>query len=212
LTIEYGRFPAKTKAGPSLTSPAAHSPGTEGRFGLCCGMTILSNENADDPSCLARRLIRRCRHAALATSLDHGAFQGHPYASLVATACDTDGNPLLLLSDLAQHSANIKADPRVSLLFDDTASHADPLAGARLSLLGEARPIEDEAARTRFVARHPSAARYTAFADFHLYRVTATCGHLVAGFGRIDWLDGSRLRISATCRRSRKPKRPSSSI
>ncbi len=145
---------------------------------------------------MARRLIRGRGHAALATRLDRDGSRGHPYASLVATACDTAGNPLMLLSDLAQHSANIKADSRVSLLFGDTGGHANPLAGPRLSLLGDALPIGDQAARARFVARHPTAARYAGFADFRLYRVTASRGHLVAGFGRIEWIDGARLRIA----------------
>lgn len=160
-------------------------------------MTILRGKNADDPSRLARRLVRGCGQAALATRLDRDDARGDPYASLVATACDTAGNPLMLLSDLAQHSANIKACPRVSLLFEDTGAHADPLAGPRLSLLGEAVPADDEAARARYVARHPSAARYAGFADFRLYRVTASRGHLVAGFGRIEWIDGTELRLAA---------------
>ncbi len=63
----------------------------------------------------ARRLIRARGHAALATSLG-----GWPYVSLVATACDVDASPLLLLSDLATHTKNLAAEPRVSLLFDAT--------------------------------------------------------------------------------------------
>lgn len=159
-------------------------------------MTILGNKDTDDPSRLARHLIRGRGQAALASSLDRAESRGHPYASLVATAADIAGNPLMLLSDLAQHSTNIKADSRVSLLFEDTGAHADPLAGPRLSLLGEARLVDDEAGRARFIARHPSAARYAGFADFRLYRVTASRGHLVAGFGRIDWIDGAALRIA----------------
>lgn len=154
-------------------------------------MTILGGSGTIDPSRTARGLIRRRGHAALATSLD-----GRPYASLVATACDIVGNPLMLLSDLAQHSTNIHADPRVSLLFEDGGGHADLLAAPRLSLLGGAVPVEDDAARARFVARHPTAARYAGFADFRLYRVTAERGHLVAGFGKIDWIDGVALRLA----------------
>ena len=44
-------------------------------------------------------------------------------------AFDTDGAPLLLLSRLAQHTKNLLADPRVSLLFDGAAGLDDPLAG-----------------------------------------------------------------------------------
>lgn len=140
----------------------------------------------------ARRLIRGCGHAALATSLD-----GRPYVSLVAVACALDATPLLLLSDLAQHTRNIAADPRVSLLVSGAGALPDPLAGPRLSLVGRAEPAADAAARARFVARHPSAAAYGGFADFRLYRVIAERGHLVAGFGRIAWVDGAALRIEA---------------
>src|SRR5437667_201217 len=81
-----------------------------------------------------RRIVRRRGHAALATSLD-----GRPYVSLVAVACDHDASPLLLLSDLAQHTKNLVAEPRIALLFEDAAELPDPLAGPRLSLLGAAR-------------------------------------------------------------------------
>jgi putative heme iron utilization protein len=151
---------------------------------------ILGDRKTVDPSRAARRLIRRCGHAALGTILDGG-----PYVSLAAVACDAAANPLLLLSDLAQHTRNIGVDPRVSLLFEATEGFSDPLAGPRLSLVGRAVPMDDAAARARFVARHPSAAAYAAFADFRLYRLTAERGHLVAGFGRIDWIDGAALRV-----------------
>jgi putative heme iron utilization protein len=148
----------------------------------------------------ARRLIRRQAHAALATSLG-----GQPYASLVAVACDLDASSLLLLSDLAQHSRNIAADPRMSLLFDGGGedhlrapvnSLGDPLAEPRLSLIGETVRYDDPQLLARFTARHPSAAAYAGFADFHLYRVTIERGHLVAGFGRINWIETADLRFA----------------
>lgn len=142
----------------------------------------------------ARRLIRTRGHAALATSLD-----GRPYASLVAVACDLDASPLLLLSDLAQHTRNLLAEPRVSLLFEDAAGCADPLAGPRLTLLGraergDAAPGHHRLA-ARFAARHPASAQYAGFGDFHLYRIAIERGHLVAGFGRIAWVEADALRF-----------------
>src|SRR5436309_1310029 len=136
----------------------------------------------------ARRLIRRRDHAALSTSLD-----GRPYVSLVAVACDHDASPLLLLSDLAQHTRNLAADPQVALLFEDTAGLADPLAGPRLTLLGRAERCADPGAARRFAARHPASAQYAGFADFHHYRVTIERGHMVAGFGRIYWIEDLRF-------------------
>jgi len=149
---------------------------------------------SEDRGVEARRLIRRSDHAALATN-----FAGRPYASLVATACDADAAPLMLLSDLALHTANLRADPQVSLLFADKAGggHADPLAQPRLTLLGRAEPCTDPQAAARFAARHPASAAYAGFADFRLYRVVAERAHLVAGFGRIAWVDGEALRFAA---------------
>jgi putative heme iron utilization protein len=132
--------------------------------------------------------MRSRGHAALATAL-----AGHPYVSLVASACEPDARPLLLLSDLAQHTRNLLADTRVSLLFDDTGNHPDPLAGPRLTLLGRAERCDDAGSAARFAARHPASAGYAGFADFHLYRVTIERGHLVAGFGRIAWIEAEQL-------------------
>ena len=143
----------------------------------------------------ARRMVRSRGHAALGTSL-----AGRPYVSLVATACDMDASPLLLLSDLAQHTKNLAAGPSVSLLFEDVAGHPDPLAGPRLTLLGRAERRDDPRALARFTARHPSAASYAGFADFHLYRVEIERSHLVAGFGRINWVEAAELRFSADAR------------
>jgi putative heme iron utilization protein len=138
-----------------------------------------------------RRLVRRCGRAALATSL-----RGAPYASLVLYAADHDASPLLLLSDLAQHSRNIAFDPRVSLLIDGTAELPESLSGPRLTLLGRAEAVADPRLRERFAARHPESEFYAGFADFKLYRVAIERGHLVSGFGRIAWIDGRDLLFS----------------
>ena len=142
----------------------------------------------DSPSTDAGALMRRQTSAALGTIMD-----GAPYVSLVLTAFDADSAPLLLLSDLAQHSRNILADNRVSLLFDGTQGLAEPLTGPRLTVLGTAVRHDDPSALERYVARHPSAARYAGFSDFHLYRVRIDRGHFVAGFGRIEWIEATAL-------------------
>jgi putative heme iron utilization protein len=147
---------------------------------------------------LAQRLLAEARMVRLATALPGARPEerGWPYASLVLIACDADGRPILLLSDLAEHTKNIRADPRVSLLIDGAGAPGnpddDPLAAPRVTLLGRAQPIEDAAQRTTlrtlFLARHPEAAVYADFTDFHFYRVIVERAHLVAGFGRIRWI------------------------
>jgi putative heme iron utilization protein len=140
----------------------------------------------DDPAVFGRRLARSCAKATLATS-----FNGAPYASLVLFAVDIDASPLLLLSDLARHSRNIAFDPRVSLLLDATQGLLDPLTGPRVTLLGRAVRTDDTRRLARFIAHHRSSAGYARFPDFRLYRVVVERGHVVAGFGQIDWIEGA---------------------
>ncbi len=151
------------------------------------------------PAALCRRLIRASERAALATVMRKGGEDGPwPYASLVLVACGHDASPLLLISDLADHTVNLRADPRVSLLYDGTAGLAEPLTGPRVSLQGEAQMTGYEALKARYLRRHPSAGVYAEFVDFHLFRVRPVRAHLVAGFGRIDWVEADDLMYDLT--------------
>jgi putative heme iron utilization protein len=140
----------------------------------------------------ARRLIRARDRATLATALP-AEGRSWPYASLVLVAADYDASPLLLISTLAEHTKNLERDSHASLLFDGTEGLDDPLTGARVTVLGALRPDDDPVRLRRFVSRHPSASLYAGFKDFRLYRLQMTRAHLVAGFGRIHWLEASAL-------------------
>jgi putative heme iron utilization protein len=141
---------------------------------------------------LVRQLVRSGDRAALATALPDKAG-ARPYVSLVLVAIDHDLSPIMLLSDLAEHSRAIAADYRVSLLFDGTAGFDQPLAGPRVSLLGRAEQTGVERLKRRFLARHPDAGMYADFKDFRFYRVAVERAHLVGGFGKIRWFDAAEL-------------------
>jgi putative heme iron utilization protein len=171
-----------------LTPPS--DPGTVG----------VMTTSMQEPASQARAVMRGLDRATLATALP-GALAAPgtsdaaawPYASLVLVALDHDLAPILLISTLAEHSKAIAADPRVSLLFDATAGLAQPLTGARLTVLGHAERASAPHVRQRYLARHPDAAMYAGFGDFHFYRVAIARAHLVAGFGRIQWIGGGDL-------------------
>lgn len=142
---------------------------------------------------LARELVRTAWKASLGTVERTG---GYPYASLVAVATQPDGAPLLLLSGLAEHTKNIEADQRASVLIDGTSAGRAALTGARVTLVGRIRAAEQPAARRRYLARHPDAAGFIGFADFKLYRLEIEWAHLVAGFGRIVRLDAGDVMVA----------------
>jgi putative heme iron utilization protein len=150
-----------------------------------------------DPAASAREVLRLAATATLGTLDETGA----PFVSLVTVATTPAGDPAFLLSDLAVHTANLKRDPRASLLLVAPGGEGgDPLAGARLTLAGTVARDDDPATRRRFLARHPEAAGYAGFADFGFYRLAVTSGHLVAGFGRIVSLTRGEILIDLTGR------------
>ena len=149
-------------------------------------------DTEEPPGRIVRDLMRRAGQAGLATALARDA-SAWPYVSLVLVALDHDASPLLLLSNLAEHSRNIAVDPRIALLFDGTAGWPDPLAGPRASVLGRAEPAVSPRLLARYTARHPAAEAYAGFGDFKLYRVVVERAHLVAGFGRVHWIEGCEV-------------------
>jgi len=132
--------------------------------------------------------VTRAKKATLATIALRPA--GHPYASLVAVAADARGRPLLLLSKLAEHTKNLDASAKASILFADDAAD-DPLASGRVTVLGTMARVPDDAledAKARFLAAHPEASTYAAFADFAFFRLEPEELRYVAGFGKMSWI------------------------
>lgn len=138
-----------------------------------------------DAKSAAKMLLRSVRAGALAT-IDRNT--GHPFGSLVNVATDSDGSPLILVSRLSTHTANLETDSRASVLLA-AAGKGDPLAHPRLTVLGRfvqiAREQPDEPRlRRRFLMRHPKAELYAGFADFAFWRLLIASAHLNAGFAR----------------------------
>jgi heme iron utilization protein len=160
-------------------------------------------ENAPSPDfdsrSVAKELLRTIRAGTLA-SLDR--HSGHPFASLVNVATDVDGSPLILISRLSTHTANLEKDGRASLLLA-SIGRGDPLAYPRLTVLGAFAPIgrddpREARARRRFLARHPKAELYAGFADFSFWRLAVVSAHLNAGFARAADLNGADLLSDVT--------------
>jgi putative heme iron utilization protein len=157
--------------------------------------TDMTIDDRDKPSNeLARRLIRTARTATLAT-ID-GETGGAPYASIVLCACGYDAAPLVLLSDLARHTRNFKADPRVSMLYARPGTEAINLS--RATVIGRMEPCEDERLHDRFLRQHARGSVHMAFADFHLYRLQAESVHFIGGFGRIETVSADEVVLDGS--------------
>ncbi len=148
----------------------------------------------------AARMLLASRWAALATLNDDG-----PAASMVAYVPEPDlSSVLLFLSGLAEHTRDLLAEPRVSLVISEADSGSgDPQTLARFTVRGIAEKIERNApdfddAWLRYLERFPDAAPRLALADFSLFRVTVVEGRYIGGFAQAGTIPFGRLAAAAS--------------
>ena len=143
----------------------------------------------------ARQFLSATHNGVLSTI--SARLEGYPFGSIAPFVLDHDGNPLILISTIAEHTKNIQADARVSLIaFDPGAS--DMQAGARLTVIGKAIPMDkDEALRARYLRYFPQAEGYFDMHDFLFHRIEVEQARFIGGFGKIHWVPGDELRAPA---------------
>lgn len=135
----------------------------------------------------ARLMLRAHRYGVLSTLSKK--FDGYPFGSITPYLVDHDGSLLILISTLAEHTKNIILDPRVSLITHDQRDPRIQTQG-RVTLLGKAVLDENrEQAGQRYMRYFPEAKNYLAMHDFSFYRISPVAIRLIAGFGRIHWID-----------------------
>jgi len=136
----------------------------------------------------ARALYARSVQGVLSTiSVD---AHGFPFGSVAPFVPDARGWPVLLVSRIAEHTRNMDADPRVSLILMEDADDAQE--AARLTVLGHARRVaahEEAGAADRYFRRFPHAAEYHRAHDFTFYAIEPARLRFIGGFAQIHWLE-----------------------
>lgn len=135
----------------------------------------------------ARKFLRSTRSGILSTHSTR--YEGYPFGSVAPFVLDHNCQPIILISNIAEHTKNIAANPKVSLLV--FAGAEDLQANARLTLLGEAVKIykdDDADLRARYLRYLPQAASYFDMHDFSFYRIHIHQARYIGGFGKMSWL------------------------
>jgi heme iron utilization protein len=117
--------------------------------------------------------------------------QGFPFGSLMPYALDATGRPLFLISTMAMHTQNLKADPRASLFVSQPAADGDVLGAARVTLVGNVVQISDEdkpEVREIYLKAHPNSRYWVDFNDFAFFRLEPLDVYYVGGFGVMGWV------------------------
>jgi putative heme iron utilization protein len=134
----------------------------------------------------ARTLVAQISTGTLCTLAIEPA--GYPYGSFVTVAFE-NGDPIFLISALAEHTRNLAQDPRASLLVAERGS-AHPLANGRVTMLGPCTRLGGDvrSARTAFLAAHPNSAYYADFRDFGFWKLHVESVRYIGGYGRMSWI------------------------
>lgn len=151
----------------------------------------MSNKSAQE----ARSLYRNQNAGILSTiSLE---LPGYPFGSLTPYAPDELGRPVLLISDIAEHTANIRADSKVSLTVKE-ADGGQVQAQGRITIVGDAKEIpgEEAGAAERYFAFFPYARRYAEAHNFNFFRIDPVRVRFIGGFGKIFWVEPDEFMVA----------------
>ncbi|MFJ2546757.1 HugZ family protein [Pseudomonas sp. NPDC087612] len=142
----------------------------------------------------ARELLLKEYRGVLSTHSK--SMPGFPFGSVVPYCLDADGNPLILISRIAQHTHNLQKDPKCSLLVGERDAE-DVQAVGRLTVLAEAQQlVEGEAIETaaeRYYRYFPESANYHKAHDFDFWVLKPVRHRYIGGFGAIHWIDHLNL-------------------
>jgi len=141
----------------------------------------------------AQKLLRAQASGVLCTISTRKA--GWPLGSLVSYALTPRGEPVFLFSELSQHTRNLRADPRASLLVQEAGAR-NPQSAGRVAVIGRVAPVpEAEAAeaKARYVAIHPEGRAFADLGDFSFWQMTVEDAHVVGGFAKAGWLSAAEL-------------------
>ena len=110
--------------------------------------------------------------------------------SVTPYAFDRQGNLIILISNIAEHTKNIRADHRVSLTI---LAHDEPdvQTKGRVTLLADAHPLSLDAleSQERYYRYFPESRDYHKAHDFAFHLLDLVRIRYIGGFGRIYWLE-----------------------
>jgi heme iron utilization protein len=139
----------------------------------------------------AKQFLRSTRSGVLSSF--SAKFEGYPFGSVMPFVLGHDCQPIVLISTIAEHTKNIIANPKVSLLV--FAGAEDLHANGRLTLIGEAEQIDknDADLMARYCRYFPESTGYLAMHDFQFYRLHIHQARYIAGFGKMSWMAGEDI-------------------
>jgi putative heme iron utilization protein len=143
-----------------------------------------------EQAAMARRLLRSVDSGILSTmSME---IPGYPFGSLTPYAMTHEGRVAVYVSEIAQHTRNMRGDPKVCLTVTEGSGTENQQALGRVTVVGDAREVPADlkvVVGERYFSLFPEAREYAGTHDFLFYWVEPRRVRYIGGFGRIFWVE-----------------------
>jgi heme iron utilization protein len=118
---------------------------------------------------------------------------GYPFGSVTPYCLDFNFNPIILVSEIAEHTKNMDRDSKVSLTLSESSLESEKQALGRFTYVADAERVkansEDYMSVSKIYLRYfPAAKHYFKAHNFHFYRLNLVKGRYIEGFGKIYWI------------------------
>ncbi|MFT4539035.1 MAG: putative heme iron utilization protein [Planctomycetota bacterium] len=151
-----------------------------------------------EESAVARQLLRSIESGVLSTmSLE---LPGYPFGSVTPYALTMAGKVAIYVSDIAQHTRNMAADPKVCLTVVAQAGAQNQQAVGRVTVVGDAQAVPDDQAEQvaeRYFAFFPEARAYAGTHGFGFFTIAPQRVRFIGGFGKIYWVEARDWAVPA---------------
>jgi heme iron utilization protein len=176
----HGTGPPAAGGGPALAEPT-HEAGPAPRR---------------TPGEEARTLVAAASSGSLASLSEDGT----PWASIVTFGTTNAGEPVLVVSTMAEHTRNLAREPRCSIAIAEPVPEGDdPLDRARITLAGHVivpEGDEADAALEAHALHYPFARDYAAWDDFTTYVLRVERVRWVGGFARMSTVEADDYAVA----------------
>lgn len=120
--------------------------------------------------------------------------EGYPFGSVVPYCLSAEGQPVILISTIAQHTKNIIVNNKVSLISTESGSDDSQTVG-RITYLGDVRKLDENNEETfeLYYCFFPQSRDYHKTHDFDFYAIDLLRVRYIGGFGKIYWVEKDKF-------------------
>ena len=135
--------------------------------------------------------LYRSTNAAILSTMSN-KYEGYPFGSFITYVSSRNRTLFMYASDIAQHTKNLKSNPKACVTLFRLDTDYDKQNSSRLTLMGDLKTVSNEElddCQNRFIKFLPESKKYSSMHDFKFYKLVISRVRWIGGFGDIAWLN-----------------------